>query len=179
MSRSLIFDTETTGLLQPKISPLEKQPSIISFYGVVIDEEGKLLETIDYHFNPGFDVSPTITKITGITNEFLKDKPTFKEHEEQIRNIIMSCDFAIAHNAKFDTEMVDNEMRRCDSFDKLIWPKVICTVEQTMSFKGHRLNLTALHTHLFGVPFSNAHSAGGDVAALLACVLKLREMGVI
>lgn len=177
MIRTLVFDTETTGLLAPRISPIEKQPSIISFYGVVIDDEGASLETIDYHFNPGFDVTPIITKITGLTNEFLKDKPQFSKHEEEIRDIIKSCDVVIAHNAKFDTEMVNNEMRRCDTFDKLVWKKIICTVEASMHIKGHRLNLTALHTHLFGKPFENAHSAGGDVAALLVCVIEMRKRG--
>ena len=175
--RTLIADTETTGLLAAKISPLEKQPSIISFYGVVIDEEGKPLETIDYHFNPGFPISETITKITGITNEFLVDKPNFSKHEEEIRKIIESVDEVIAHNAKFDTEMVNNELRRCNTFEKLTWPKVICTVEQTMHVKGHRLNLTALHVHLFGKPFDNAHSAGGDIMALKNCVIEMRKRG--
>ena len=175
--RTLIADTETTGLRGPQITPLEKQPSCISLYGVVIDEEGKELENIDLHFNPGFDVEPIITKITGLTNEFLKDKPKFSEHEEVIRNLIMSCEVVIFHNAKFDTGIIDDEFKRCNTFEKLTWPKVICTVEQTMHVKGHRLSLTALHVHLFGKPFDNAHSAGGDVMALKNCVIEMRKRG--
>jgi len=177
--KTLVWDTETTGLLQPSIVPLEKQPSIISLYGSMIDDEGNVLESIDLNFNPGFPVEPIITKITGLTNEFLADKPKFSEHEEQIRNFVMSADVTIAHNAKFDCGMLNNELKRCGTFELMVWPRILCTVESTMSIRGHRLNLTALHTHLFGKAFDSAHSAGGDVAALTACVIELRRLGYL
>lgn len=177
--RTLIFDTETTGLLQPSIVPLEKQPSIISFYANVIDDEGQVVEELDFHCNPGFPIGEIITKITGITNDDLKDKPPFSEFEEKVRNIIDSCEIACAHNAKFDIGMVSNEMRRCGTFELLKWHQIVCTVEATMHMRGHRLNLTKLHTELFGVPFSDAHSAKGDVTALTKCYIELRKRGMV
>ena len=35
----VLFDTETTGLLQPENSALNMQPKIIEFYGVRLNEE--------------------------------------------------------------------------------------------------------------------------------------------
>ena len=177
--RTLIFDTETTGLLEPEIAPLEKQPSIISFYGSVLNDEGETIEELDFHCNPGFPISALITKITGITNEDLKDEKPFKEYEEKVRALLSSVDIAVAHNAKFDIGMVNNELKRCETFEGFTWPKTVCTVEASMAIRGHRLSLTKLHAYLFGLEFSDAHSAKGDVTALIKCYVELKKRGYV
>ncbi len=39
----VVFDTETTGLLQPSNSPLSMQPKIIEFYGVRLNTDFEIL----------------------------------------------------------------------------------------------------------------------------------------
>ena len=57
------------------------------------------------------------------------------------------------------------------------WPRLCCTVENTEWLHGHRLSLSALHEELFGEPFSGAHRARTDVAALTRCYLELVKRG--
>ena len=40
---TILYDTETTGLLQPEAKGLQAQPYIIEFYGVRIDDDFKYI----------------------------------------------------------------------------------------------------------------------------------------
>lgn len=177
--RTGIFDTETTGLLLPELSPLSSQPSIIEFAGVVVDENDEIIEEIEFLCNPGFKISDEITRITGIRQEQLVDQSPFKEHEQKVRDFIGGCDAVVAHNLKFDFGMVMNELKRCGTEGELNWPEKICTVEKTLIIKGHRLSLSKLHAHLFGTPFDGAHRAMVDVKALTRCFIEIRNKGYI
>jgi len=177
--RTGIFDTETTGLLLPELSPLSSQPSIIEFAGVVVDENDEIIEEIEFLCNPGFKVSEEITRITGIRNDQIVDQPSFEHNEKRVRDFIGSCDAIVAHNLKFDYGMVNNELKRCGTNEDIVWPEKICTVEKTMIIKGHRLSLSKLHAHLFGTPFDGAHRAMVDVKALTRCFIELRNKGYI
>jgi hypothetical protein len=73
--------------------------------------------------------------------------------------------------------MVDIEAQRLGI--ELRWPRLVCTVEQTIALKGYRLSLENLHKELFGEPFEGAHRAKADVAALTRCCRELFKRGMI
>lgn len=181
-----IFDVETTGLIKNHTLKLDKQPYIIEFYGCIFNlKTGKKSKEFDTFIKPpkplsdkpGFGEKKTITEITGITNEMLEGAPTFSEVSKQIIDLLEACEAVIAHNASFDTEMVNIELERLGL--KLAWPRVICTVEQTIAMKGMRLSLSALHKELFGEEFKGAHRARVDVAALTRCCVELFKRGIL
>ena len=174
--RTLIFDTETTGLVKNSLTPLDKQPSVIEFFGLVLNDNEEV-ESFTTLINPGFKIEYIITNITGITNDMLSDKPKFRESAETIKNMIEGADEVVAHNLAFDKAMLDFEFMRLDT--ELKWPAMICTVEATRHLKGHRLNLMALYEMLFSERFTEAHRAENDVRALARCFLKLRENGAV
>jgi len=59
------------------------------------------------------------------------------------------------------------------------FPKIqTCTIQQSMSLRGHRLNLQKLHTILLGKGFDGAHRAKSDVMALVRCYHKMLEIGL-
>lgn len=174
--KAFIFDTETTDLINSGLLKLEQKPSIIEFYGELVDlENGEVELEREYLFKPPKPIAPEITKITNITNEMVADAPPFASAGDEIRNVIETSDVVIAHNVSFDKEMVDIEFERLGQ--KVRWPRLICTVEATICMKGFRLNLTSLHNELFGEPFSGAHRARQDVGALKRCVLELYRRG--
>lgn len=184
--KALIFDTETTGLLKNRTIKLEKQPDIIEFYGHMVDLKtgkiGKKFGTLIKPRKPLPDVpgpgeKKTISQITGITNDMLKDAPSFKDASKAIVALIKKAPAVIAHNLSFDAEMIDIELERLNM--KLEWPRKICSVEATISMKGYRLNLTKLHLELFGKEFKDAHRAKGDVDALTPCCVELFKRGII
>lgn len=177
--RAFIFDTETTGLIENRTLPLDKQPEIIEFYGALVNmDTGEIIEEIDTLITPKGPVSKEITKITGITPAMVENKQPFGIHTYRIECLIEASDAVIAHNLSFDMEMVDIEFSRMNL--KVPWPRRrICTVEATVHLKGFRLNLSGLHQHLFGEPFSGAHRAKVDVDALTRCSLQLFKDGII
>jgi DNA polymerase-3 subunit alpha len=176
--RALVFDTETTGLVLPSAAPLSRQPSIIEFFGVVVDEDGHSVEEYEQLIHPGQRISSEIEKITGIKNADLLACPRFPTVAGRIKALIESCDLVVAHNLSFDLTMVDNEMLKA-GYD-VAWPKRrICTVEVTEWMKGKRLKLQDLHQELFGEAFVGAHRARADAEATAKCFVELMKRDAI
>lgn len=175
----LIFDTETTNLIHNSIQPLHKQPRVIEFFGLLIDDDGmEELDTLHAYLNPGVPLSAEVTKITGIKNEQLVGKPPFAEFAPLLVDLMGRADVVVAHNLSYDMAVINFEFARLGK--RLVWPeRRVCTVEATESLRGYRLNLTALHTELFGEAFAKAHSAEHDVRATARCYVELKARGEV
>lgn len=103
--REIIFDTETTGL-----SPAE---------GDRITEIG-CVEVIDFvptgkefhcYVNPQRHIPEKVTQITGLTEDFLSDKPLFADVMEGFLEFVGDARM-VAHNAVFDQGFVNAELDR-------------------------------------------------------------------
>lgn len=173
----VIFDTETTGLLQPENSDLSMQPKIIEFYGVRLNDDFGIEAEVNVMIDPGEPLTKEITRITGITDDMVKGKPDFAGVAPEIATIFDGADLSVAHNHPFDSGMLDVEFRRLDKYLPLAKHK-LCTVEATEGMTGHRLSLTRLHWMLLQEQFK-AHRAKDDVFALVRCFHALTEKGVI
>lgn len=99
----ICLDTETTGLS----SKFDR----ITEFGAVKIEKGVVVSRIDLLINPERDIPLAIQEKTNITNEMVKDKPTFKEASKQILDFIGN-DIIVAHNAKFDIDMLNESLKR-------------------------------------------------------------------
>lgn len=179
MKRALILDTETTDLIYNRSVKMNKLPYVIEYYGAVINlANGEILSEIDTLVKPPISIPDVSKDITGITDEMVASAKPFGEIATMIRDQIEACPLVIAHNASFDQEMIDIEFERLGQ-TKIAWPQLICTVEATAYMKGFRLSLSALHEHLFGSKFSDAHRAKPDTQALIRCVVELNKRGVL
>ena len=65
---TLVFDTETTGLLAPRAARISQQPDIIEFYGEFIEDE----KHHHYLFNPGLKLPPSNNEDHRDTGQRLK-----------------------------------------------------------------------------------------------------------
>jgi len=176
---ALLFDTETTGLLENHTMRIDRLPHVIEYYSCLADlDTGDVLEEIDLLVRPPIKISDEITGITGISNEMVEAAPPFSEVAPRIKLSLEAAPIVVAHNLSFDMEMITVEMERIG--DKIKWPRRrLCTVEQTIHLLGYRLNLSGLHMHLFNEEFKGAHRAKVDVTALLRCCVELRKRNVI
>lgn len=180
-----LLDTETTGLIENRSAALDKLPEIIEFYCIKADlkRKGKKLSELHTLIKPSSGLprlaigskTKTITQITGITEEDLKESPLFPRVAGQIFEFLERSPLIIAQNASFDRDMLDIEAERLGR--KLVWPPLICTVEQTVHYKGYRLNLGDLYEYLFGERFPGAHRAKADTEALLRCCVEMFKRG--
>ena len=172
------FDTETTGLVNNRTLPVSRQPEVVEFYGVQFDPgSGKLYDELDQLIKPSKEMNAEQISHHGIDNEMLRHQPVFATVAPKIKKFIESQKLVLAHNLSFDMDMMEIEFQRLKQ--TIAWPKRMCTVEQTIHIKGHRLSLTKLHEYLFGEPFSGAHRAKVDVAALVRCICELHKRGIM
>ena len=174
----VIYDTETTGLLKPNAVNTKEQPSIIEFYGCVVDENFEMLREFETFIKPPLPVSDEITRITGISNAMIENAPVFADVYDDLCTLFEGSRGLVAHNASFDVSMIANELIRLDKLIHFPWPKHhICTVEKSNHIRGHRLSLTKLHEMATGKPLENAHRAKVDVHGLVRCFHWLTEEG--
>jgi len=176
MAVRLAFDTETTGLLKSDSNDIKEQPYIIEFYACKLDDDFNLLDEYETFIKPPVPITQTITKITGITEDDVKDAPTFLDVYEEIGSFFVGVDEVIAHNLPFDRSMLANELIRINKLINFPWPmKHTCTVEMSMGIEQRRLTLNSLHEYATGKPMAKAHRAKGDVFALVRCYHWLME----
>lgn len=178
------FDTETTGFVLNRLVEPDRQPRVTEFCAIVTDENFQQIDELDFLCNPGIKITPEIVKITGITDQMVKDEPPFVMMADQVRRFVGpelggKLNVVVGHNLNFDISMINAEFNRL-KIAPVEWAKIlICTVNQTEHLKGHRLSLSALHELLFGEKFEGAHRAKVDVHALIRCFAELKKLGEV
>lgn len=171
MKPILIFDTETTGLLPHPDADISKFPRIIEFGAVLMSgEDGSVLEEASILVNPGVPLEPTITKITGLTDEDLADQPPLTEVLPQIRRLFNEAGSVVAHNLPFDKGVLRGEMRRL-AIAEWPWPKKeVCTVGLYKEIWGRNPKLLELYEYVLGKPLAQTHRALEDVQAMVEII---------
>lgn len=171
--KAVIFDTETTGLPKHPDAKAEVQPRIIEFGAVVIDAAtGDELKAVNFLINPEQPLEEIITKITGLTDDDLKDQPTWDEIAPSIAAIFRECDIMSAHNLPFDSYLIklDNERHGIEDWP---WPQCgLCTAQENADIWGRRPKLLQLYEHVFGKPLEQTHRASDDARALADIIKK-------
>ncbi len=173
----IVFDTETTGLTNNSSMKAEDQPKIIEFGAHRFSlETGEVLETLNFLAHPGHDLDPNIIRITGITNEDLKDAPPFAANFGKLQDFFLGVKVVIGHNVWFDLDLLMWELRRMNTERKFPWPpRQVDTIELSYHIKGYRLNLAALYAELFDGETFSAHRAMPDVNACFRSYLELER----
>ncbi len=154
----VIFDLETTGLdiVKDRIIQL----SYIKVYPDGKEERGNEL------INPERPILPEITALTGISDEDVKDKPTFKQIAPQLCEKFNGCDFAGFNSNHFDIPLLAEEFLRAGiDFD---FSKCRMIDAQTIFHKMERRNLAAAYKFYCGRKMEEdfeAHRADQDTEA--------------
>ncbi|GAB3346478.1 DNA polymerase III subunit epsilon [Marilutibacter aestuarii] len=148
--RQVILDTETTGL------SWERGNRVVEIGCVEFVERRPTGRTFHRYLNPRCEFEAGAQEVTGLTLEFLADKPLFEDIVDEFLAFIDGAELVI-HNAAFDVGFLDNELRLAGSqYGKL---SDRCAIEDSLllarqRFPGQRNSLDALCKRL-GV--DNAH----------------------
>ena len=176
----IIFDCETTGLDGPSATNIERQPHITELYAVRLTRDFKFVSEVDTIIKPPIPISEEITRITGISDDTVKDAPPFIKVYDKIYDLFEGVNYVVGHNVMFDLRLLKYELFRHDFEYKHHWPKHhICTVEKSKHYKNKRLTLQKLHEYLFGYEFTGAHRARTDVEATGKCFIEMVKRGDI
>ena len=154
----IVFDLETTGLDLVKDRII--QLSYIKVYPDGREQRGNEI------VNPGKSIPQEVVALTGITNENVKDKPTFKTIAAKISEEFKGCDFAGFNSNYFDIPMLAEEFLRAGiDFD---FSKCRLIDAQAIFHKMERRNLAAAYKFYCGRAMEDdfeAHRADQDTEA--------------
>ena len=142
MKRQVALDTETTGKSDDG-TPGEHR--IIEVGCVEIIDRKITGRNLQLYVNPGRHVDDEAFKVHGISDEFLADKPNFKDVAHELIDFIRGSELLI-HNAKFDVGFMDKEWMLMGLNEKTSeMANVIDTVSLAMKLcPGHQVNLDNL-----------------------------------
>lgn len=158
----MCFDFETTGL--------DRSSKVIEI-GAVKVKDGYMVARYSSLVDPGIEISPLITSITGITNEMVEGAPSIEQLIPSFYEFTEGLPL-VAHNAAFDCRFLERDSCAVgyhfdnDVFDTLGFARKV--LPGLSSYK-----LTVL-TDLLGIPQGDAHRAWCDAEATARLYMHLK-----
>ena len=154
----VIFDLETTGLDLVK-------DRVIQLSYIKVFPDGKEVRGNEL-INPEKAIEPLITELTGISNDDVKDKPTFSQLAKKLEEVFSGSDIAGFNSNHFDVPLLAEEFLRAGiDFD---FSKCRLIDVQTIFHKMERRNLAAAYKFYCGRKMEDdfeAHRADQDTEA--------------
>jgi DNA polymerase III subunit epsilon len=166
--RQIVLDTETTGL------SWEKNNRVVEIGCVEILQRKETDQRFQRYLNPERDMEPGAQEVTGLSREFLSDKPLFSDIVDEFLDFIRGAELII-HNASFDIGFLNHELSKLGPQYGRI--EDIATVVDTLTmarerYPGQRNSLDALCKRL---DVNNSHRSlhGALLDAELLCEVYL------
>ena len=165
----VVFDLETTGLNSTPVSGNMDAIIEIGAYKII---DGVISESFSTFVNPQRKLSEEIISLTGITEDMVKDAPTY---EEVMPDFFKFChgSILVGHNvAGFDFKFVDYY---CSRLGYILERKMIDTIplsQGLLSLPNYKLNTVADH---FKISF-NHHRAVDDAYVTAKIFLELIKL---
>ncbi len=159
----VVLDIETTGgsHLYDRITEI----------ALVRIQNSEVVDIWQSLINPGKPIPITITHLTGITDEMVKDAPKFEDIASELYQYLEGVPLA-AHNVRFDYGFLKAEYQRINATLML---KTLCTVRLSRRMfpdhRGHGLD-AIMSRH--GLTTNARHRAMGDVILVMEYLEKAR-----
>lgn len=151
----VFFDLETTGINITNDRIVE-----ISF--LKVHPNGKE-EIKSRRINPGMPIPSQATAIHGITDDDVKDCPTFRQVARSLADQLEGCDLAGFNSSRFDVPMLAEEFLRAGVDFDMSKRKFVDV--QIIFHKKEQRTLEAAYAFYCNKQLKNAHSAEADAFA--------------
>ena len=132
-----VFDTETTGFIDKKITDLSKQPYIIQFAGIMgefVDGKWKEIERVNELVKPPILIPYASSQVHHLYDIDVNDKPIFSEQVNDFLKFINEADAIVGHNIEYDESMFRLEMKRLKREYDYKPTQSICTMYSSRDF---------------------------------------------
>src|SRR5215211_1472824 len=113
--------------------------------------------------NPQMSISKAISEIHGITDEMVKDAPTFKQAAQELKQFLDGCDLSCYNAYRLDIPMLVEEFIRAGVEFEMKNRKLV-DVQKIFHLMEQR-TLAAAYKFYCNKSLENAHSAEVDAAA--------------
>ena len=153
----VFFDLETTGL-NPQVD------RVIEICVIKLHPDGQK-EVKTKRINPTVPISKESSEITGITDEDVKDCPTFAQFAKGIKAVMEGCDISGYNILRFDIPMLVEEFKRSDVEFSLKDVQIIDV--QRIYHKMEPRTLEAAMKFYCNEELDGAHAAENDVEATI------------
>ena len=166
--RYIVLDTETTGL-----DP-DDGHKIIEIGCIEILNRNITNNTFHKYINPNREIDFEASKIHGLTNNFLKDKPVFEEIYLELREYISNSPIII-HNAPFDIGFLKKEHTTASANDKFLDNEIIDSLKLARKISPGKKNTLDALCERYSVDNSDRtlHGALLDAKLLAFVYLKM------
>lgn len=151
----VFFDLETTGI---NIT----QDRIVEISFLKVYPNGKE-DVKSRRINPGIPIPPQATAIHGITDDDVKDCPTFRQVARSLADQLEGCDLAGFNSSRFDVPMLAEEFLRAGVDFDMSKRKFVDV--QIIFHRKEQRTLEAAYTFYCNKQLENAHSAEADAIA--------------
>ncbi len=156
LTRPIAFiDLETTGINVSTDKIVE-----IAIVKILIDGTKQVKRKL---INPLMPIPAASSVIHGITNEMVKDAPSFKQAANEIKQFIDNCDLAGYNSNRFDVPMLIEEFLRA-GMEFSVDGKKLLDVQKVYHMMEQR-TLGAAYKFYCNKQLDNAHSAEIDATA--------------
>ncbi len=115
--------------------------------------------------NPLMTIPQASSDIHGITNEMVKDAPTFKQAGNEIKQFLEACDLGGYNSNRFDIPILMEEFLRAEMEVDLSDRRMIDV--QHIFYQMEPRTLTAAYRFFCNKELENAHSAEVDIKATI------------
>lgn len=162
--RQIVLDTETTGLYA------RNGDRVVEIGCVELVDRKPTGRRLHRYLNPEREVPMEAQRIHGLTDDFLADKPKFREVAAELADFIRDAELVI-HNASFDMEFLNVEFGLLGKPDmesaRALCAGVVDTLKMARDLRpGKRNSLDALCSE-YGVDNSNRQFHGALLDAEL------------
>ena len=166
--RYIVLDTETTGL-----DP-DDGHKIIEIGCIEILNRNITNNTFHKYINPNREIDVEASKIHGLTNKFLKNKPVFEEIYLELREYISNSPIII-HNAPFDIGFLKKEHTTASANDKFLDNEIIDSLKLARKISPGKKNTLDALCERYSVDNSDRtlHGALLDAKLLAFVYLKM------
>lgn len=151
----VFFDLETTGINITK-------DRIVEISLLKVHPNGKE-EIKSRLINPEMPIPAQATAIHGITDDDVKDSPTFKQVAKSLADMLEGCDLAGFNSSRFDVPMLSEEFLRAGVDFDMSKRKFVDV--QIIFHKKEQRTLEAAYKFYCDKELQNAHSAEADTIA--------------
>jgi DNA polymerase III subunit epsilon len=155
------IDLETTGVSLSNDRIVE-----IAIVKIMPDESRQKKRKL---INPEMPIPKASTDIHGITDEMVKDAPTFKQASNELKQFIDNCDLAGYNSNRFDIPLLMEEFLRAGITVDLSTRRMVDV--QHIFYTMEPRTLTAAYKFYCDKELDGAHSAETDINATIDVLL--------